>query len=380
MLRIHPLSSVSMRYSTACLVLTLLGACSDGNNNAPAGPDVKMNQVQYLGTHNSYHIAPRPDVFEALLAFIPDVAPTLQYTHVPLTEQFTEQGIRQIELDVFDDPDGGLYAERKALSIFNEPTASGIPQLDAPGLKVIHVQEIDYRTTCYTFVSCLEEVKAWSDDNPNHLPITILVEAKDEAIPDPLNLGFAVPLPFEAAALNRVDEEVRSVFSDDRLITPDDVRGDAVTLEQAVLTNGWPPLSWARGRIMFALDNGGNIRDQYVDGYPSLTGRVMFTDSPSGTAEAAFMKKNNPLASPGEIADLVAQGYIVRTRADADTTQSRENDSTRAEAALSSGAQFISTDYPVPDTTFSSYQVTIPGGGIARCNPVNPGDCTIDAL
>lgn len=363
-----------------CLAFLLLTGCSDGNNGGIPAPDIRMNQVQYLGTHNSYHIAPRQDVFELLLAFIPDVAPTLLYTHVSLTEQFTDQGIRQIELDVFDDPDGGLYAQRRALSLFDESTASGIPALDEPGLKVIHVQEIDYRTTCYTFVSCLEEIKAWSDDNPNHLPITVLVEAKDEAIPDPLNLGFAIPPPFEAAALNRIDEEVRSIFPDSRLILPDDVRGDAATLENAILSNGWPTLEWARGKIMFALDNGGSVRDQYIDGHPSLAGRVMFTDSPAGTAEAAFMKKNNPLSTPGEIAALVEQGYIVRTRADADTTQARENDTTQRDAALASGAQFISTDYPVPDLEFSTYQVTIPGGGIARCNPVNTGECVPEAL
>lgn len=367
----------------ACLALATLvinTGCSDDDSIAPSQPDVRMNQVQYLGTHNSYHIAPRADVFEILLAFIPDVAPTLAYTHVPLTQQFDEQGIRQIELDVFDDPQGGLYADRKALSLFDEPTASGIPELGEPGLKVIHVQEIDYRTTCYTFVSCLQEIRGWSDANPNHLPITVLVEAKDEAIPDPLNLGFAIPLPFGAEALDRIDAEVRSVFTDDRLILPDHVRGDAATLENAILTNGWPPLSWARGRIMFALDNGGDIREQYVQGHPSLAGRVLFTDSAPGSPEAAFMKKNNPLSPPGEIAALVEQGYIVRTRADSDTRQSRENDYTQAEAALASGAQLVSTDYPVPNPEFSDYQVTIPGGKIARCNPVNSGECVPDAL
>ena len=52
----------------------------------------------------------------------------------------------------------------------------------------------------------------------------------------------------------------------------------------------------------------------------------------------------------------------------------------RPGAALKSGAHFISTDYPVPNPDFSDYQVSIPGGGIARCNPVNPGDCRLDLL
>ena len=165
------------------------------------------------------------------------------------------------------------------------------------------------------------------------------------------------------------------MFDDSRLILPDDVRGDDVTLELAVLTRGWPPISEVRGRVMFALDNGGEKRELYVEGHTSLEGRVLFTDSPPGTPEAAFMKRNNPLSNPGEIEMLVQQGYMVRTRADADTEQARSGDTTRREAALNSGAHFISTDYPVPDPDFSDYQVQLPGGGESRCNPVNPGAC-----
>lgn len=367
--------------SLAVLVAAQVAGCSDGADNTLADPadSLRLNQLQYLGTHNSYHIEPPQEVFDLLLAFIPDVAPTLLYSHPPLMEQFESQGIRQIELDIFYDPDGGLYADRQARTLFEEPAASGIPELDEPGLKVLHVQEIDYETTCYTFVSCLQQVKLWSDMNPRHLPIMVLVEAKDEPIPDPLDLGFAVPLPFDREALDQIDVEIRSVFDSDQLLVPDDVRGDAATLEQAILTTGWPTLAQARGKVLFALDNGGSKRDLYVEGHPSLQGRVLFVDSPVGTPEAAFMKRNDPRGNPGEIESLVSQGYLVRTRADADTNESRTNDTSRRDIALATGAQYISTDYQVPDPRFGSYQVSIPGGGVARCNPVNPGQCT-DAI
>lgn len=365
--------------SALVLASTLLSACSDGDDSLfddPAG-SLQMNQLQYLGTHNSYHVQPRADLFDLLLAFIPDVAPTLAYTHVPLTQQFEEQGIRQIELDIFHDPEGGLYANHRARTLFEEPAASGVPELNAPGLKVLHVQEIDYETTCYTFVLCLREIKDWSDQHPQHLPILVLVEAKDDPIADPLDLGFAVPVPFDRAAMDLIDTEIRSVFSDEQLLLPDDVRGDAATLELAVLTDGWPTLSEARGKIMFALDNGGAKRDIYTEGHPSLRGRVLFTDSPPGSAEAAFMKRNDPSGSSA-IVELVRQGYMVRTRADADTEEARSGDTTRREAALASGAHFISTDYPVPNPAFSDYQVRIPGGDVARCNPITPGTCRAD--
>jgi len=366
----------------SAVLLPWLSGCNNSSDWPPElpGDDTLMNQVQYLGSHNSYHLQTQDDVFQLLLAFIPDVAPTLEYSHIPLQEQFDTQGIRQIELDVFDDPDGGLYANHPVRTLFGEDAASGIPELDEPGLKVLHVQDIDYETTCYTFVSCLQEIKAWSDRHPGHLPITVLVEAKDDPIPDPLNLNFVVPLEFGVDALNRIDAEIRSVFPQEQLIVPDDVRSNFVTLELAVLTQGWPRLSEARGKIMFALDNTGGARENYIAGHPSLEGRVLFTDSPAGTPEAAFMKRNDPLANPGDIESLVAQGYMVRTRADADTVQARSGDTTQRDAALSSGAHFISTDYPVPNPDFSDYQVRLPGDGIARCNPVSPGNCNPDLL
>jgi hypothetical protein len=82
------------------------------------------------------------------------------------------------------------------------------------------------------------------------------------------------------------------------------------------------------------------------------------------------------------IQNLVASGFIVRTRADADTTEARNDDTTRREAALASGAQFVSTDFPVPSPSFGTgYFVEIPGGTTARCNPVNgPAGCRSEAL
>ena len=87
-------------------------------------------------------------------------------------------------------------------------------------------------------------------------------------------------------------------------------------------------------------------------------------------------------ARTGAIASwLIAQGYVVRTRADADTVESRTNDTGPRDAAIASGAQWVSTDYPVPDPRFSDYMVAIPDGHPARCNPINaPAACRSVAL
>ena len=359
---------------------TFTSGCSDSGSSSSAYPrdgELRVDQVQVLGSHNSYHIEPQPALFALLTAFSEVLAQSFEYTHLPLEEQFATQGIRQIELDVFADPEGGLYAERAGQRAATGNGASGVPALDEPGLKVFHVQDIDFETTCFTLVECLTDVRTWSDANPGHVPIFILIEVKDDAIPDP-GLGFVVPLPFGAADFETLDAEIRSVFSEDRMITPDDVRGDHETLEQAVLAEGWPTLGEARGKVVFALDNGGEKKATYTDGHPSLRGRVLFTSSLPGEDEAAFAKLNDPIADFDLIQQLVSQGFLVRTRADADTTQARTGDTTQRDAALASGAQLVSTDYPVPDPDFGTgYSVEIPGGTPARCNPVSaPPDCT----
>ena len=75
--------------------------------SANADDCVRLNEIQVLGTHNSYHMAPEPPV----LAWLGTRARDIEYTHRPLVEQLSQQGIRKFELDVFADPEGGRYAK-----------------------------------------------------------------------------------------------------------------------------------------------------------------------------------------------------------------------------------------------------------------------------
>jgi hypothetical protein len=352
---------------------------------------MRLNHIQVVGTHNSYHIEPAPQLLALIRLFDPLAALSFEYSHRPLGQQLETLQVRQLELDVFADPNGGLFA----VPIGGIPQVGGTEPLPlagmlAPGLKVLHIQDIDYRTTCRAFLSCLEEIDDWSDANPRHLPILVMIEAKDDPLPLPPALPgigpippAAVPVPFTAAHLDSIDAEIRSVFGADQLMTPDDVRGSHTSLEEAILQDGWPTLNELRGRVFFALDNDTPPKlTDYISGHPALSGRVMFTNSAPGTPEAAFVKLNDPITDFALIQELVAQGYIVRTRADADTVEARTNSTVRRDAALASGAQFVSTDYPEPDTTLvppTAYFVDIAGPG--RCNPVlSPPGCDSGAL
>ncbi|MBW2224546.1 MAG: hypothetical protein JRF54_10090 [Deltaproteobacteria bacterium] len=60
----------------------------------------------------------------------------------------------------------------------------------------------------------------------------------------------------------------------------------------------------------------------------------------------------------------------------------RDGDTSLQEAAFASGGQFVSTDYVVPNPDFGTdYSAAVPGGYVARCNPVSaPADCDSDLI
>jgi len=133
-------------------------------------------------------------------------------------------------------------------------------------------------------------------------------------------------------------------------------------------------------KVIFALDNGGRIRDAYLQDHPSLENRLLFVSIDADHPAAAFMKLNDPVGGFEKIRKAVEQGFIVRTRADSGTKQSRRNDISQREKALASGAQFVSTDYPEPDERFSDYVVRLPGGVVARLNPVSGAEIEAQEL
>jgi len=153
-----------------------------------------------------------------------------------------------------------------------------------------------------------------------------------------------------------------------------------------VRRHGWPSLKDSRGKVVFLLDNDpGAIRDAYTAGRPNLEGRVIFTNSRAGQPDAAFIKRNEPRgANTAQIQDLVRQGYLVRTRSDLPLSTVTTGDTAMLDAALQSGAQVISTDFPQVGMSArygSGFVARFPEEGPVRCNPVNArGNCDSDRL
>lgn len=344
---------------------------------AQACPDapLRMNDIVTIGTHNSYKLAIPQDELQAIIAAAPE-AIALDYSHRPLTEQL-DAGARQLEIDILHDPEGGRYA-RPLSALATAGAAIEMSEdfrltMSEPGFKTLHIPDIDFRSSCLTFIACLEEVRIWSDENRNHVPILLMLNAKTGAAALP---GGTELLDFDAAAWDALDSEIRSVFQEDRLITPDEVRAGYATLREGVLSGGWPTLESSRGKVFFALDEGPEKVASYSLGRPSLEGRVLFVNTDEESPAAAYLTLNDPIGQQARIQSAVKRGFIVRTRSDSDTMEARAGDTSRREAAFSSGAQYISTDYLWADPRFPGYDVRLPGNIAALCNTVRlPDDC-----
>ena len=355
----------------------------DAPSAAQAGPDctaawidhnLRLNDLQAIGSHNSYKLAMPAEELAAYRAADPAGADALDYAHPPLHEQL-ELGARVLELDVYYDPRGGRYAHPPGATGRGYGEAGPWPaavaaQMARPGFKVMHQADIDFRSQCMLLVECLRQIRGWSQTHRGHAPILILINAKDAAG----RAGAPAPPTFDAAAFDALDAELRSVFAGDEAITPDTVRGRSASLREAVLAGGWPRLGEARGKVLFALDEGPRKLALYRGARRSLEGRMMFVNADEDASDAAYLTLNDPVAERERIARAVSRGLLVRTRADADTLEARRNDPRRREAAFASGAQYISTDYLKPDLRLSRYRVSFPRSEVVRCNPLRAAD------
>ena len=364
------LKQISLLFITFFLITSWACCQSTQQTALPAFDSIRLNQLQIIGSHNSYKPGIEKPLWEMIYKRDSSAAKSLQYGHISLTKQL-DMGLRNLELDVVYDPQGGRYKNPLGLKLIKDAGATPQPfdtanDLSKPGLKVFHVPDIDFRSDHFLFKDCLLALKQWSDANPDHVPVVITMNAKDGN-----EKGLHELLPFTKMALDSIDLEIKSVFTLNDLITPDLVRGNYSTLEAAVLKKGWPLVSQVKGRFLFVLDEKGGKLKRYEDGHPSLKGRVMFVNEAEGQPEAAFMIINDPIKDFDKIQRLVKKGYMIRTRADADTKEARTNDYTTFEAAKKSGAQIITTDYYLPSKYFSSpYKISFDGGTYVRKNPL----------
>ncbi|MBI2374059.1 MAG: hypothetical protein HYV07_08675 [Deltaproteobacteria bacterium] len=325
------MSSLSRGSLSSAVVLLI--SCGGDSFEYPLDGVLRMNHLQVKGTHNSFHVA-APEV----------TIDEWSVTQSSLDRQLDAEGVRQLELDLHL-PDG------------------------AETLGVYHVGILDPATTCQQFTDCLAVIKRWSDKVPAHLPLVVQLQIRIDF--DPATAE---------SVLQKIESEISSVWPQPRLITPDEVKGDAATLKDAVLDVGWPKLGALRGRVIFAFDDQGPFRSVYTREDTSLDGRRIFVDAAVDAPYAAYVILNDATRDFEAIQSAVRSGFLVRTRSDSSPQEARAHGAEILEKALESGAQLISTDFPVPKPGVD-FSVSIPGGTPARCNPLTaPKECTPEAI
>lgn len=320
-------------------------------NDENVDNDLKINQLQYISSHNSYRRHTDKIIYKFLNNFsglIPYNLIEWEYDHLPLYTQLEEFGVRHIELDIYGDKEGGRFYKRTGYKLTNRDDASKIEELKEPGLKLLHIPDVDFETNNYTFLSALREVKEWSNARPNHLPIFIMIETKTETVGEVLGgLGFVKAEPWDEGNVAAIEKEILQVFSKDEIITPDDVRNGHTTLREGVLSSGWPTVGNSRGKVMFMFDQE-SFSEAYRGSNKSLVGKLIFTNAKNEYEEdAAFIKRNDVNAS--DIQSLVEQGFLVRSMIGG-VYEAKSGDYSKFNTGLSKGVHFLSTDYYKPDT------------------------------
>lgn len=285
---------------------------------------VRYNQVAFLATHNSCQRLNRPESEEYLRALdyvsfglaSGDFFDKKNFEYDTLTGQL-EHGIRSIEFDVEAKVSKGDIS-----------------------FKVMHDLVVDSATSCLDLEGALEEVVTWSNHNPNHLPITILVESKAYVLPVE---GFQV---FGSRHVKAFDEVLRKCLGD-KLFTPSDMLGDYATFEEMRKANDWKPLKEMLGKVVVVLHEAGFVK-KYIKQDPTMRTQAMIPSvlyEDRNTPQAGFIIENKPQDAVERIDFYRTANFMVRTRADKYPHFSEE----RYALANQCLSQIITTDYAPRD-------------------------------
>lgn len=137
--------------------------------------ELRINQIQFVGSHNGYKQVMSESYRTLLACSDEDAANALEYVRIPLSQQL-DLGLRKLELDVFYQPQSGEFP-------------------------VGHIRLIDMNSHCATLRLCLEQLVRWSLAHPDHQPIWISFNAKDQAID-----WLPQPTPVDADAFDALDD------------------------------------------------------------------------------------------------------------------------------------------------------------------------------
>lgn len=289
---------------------------ADFNIEQAYSDGTKLNELAVIGTHNSYQTLTYFP--KRALDGILDYATSgiridkSDFEMDTLTQQL-EYGVRKLELDIETVDNGEIR------------------------FIVTHDPITDNVTSCYDFGKALEEIAMWSDNNPGHLPVYLLIEPKGEvpAIKNMKNFSLQYALEF--------DNVLRSVLGD-RLLTPSIAMGEYESLAEMRSADSWPALKDCAGKIIVLL-HPCDVTYDYIGVDSSIKTQAMFPVlglEKADTSYASYLLINDPFTASEYSEFTDEKKFIVRTRADDYPYFSDE----RYAVTGNCGAQIVTTDYP----------------------------------
>ncbi|HZK38810.1 MAG TPA: Ca2+-dependent phosphoinositide-specific phospholipase C [Clostridia bacterium] len=288
---------------------------------------VKYNEIRTLTTHNSYKKALSESFYSvSSQVFGPEKFKSSMYEHDTPVAQLNN-GVRGLELDI---------------------------RWQLNGFKIFHVPLVDNLSNSPDWKMTLEELHLWSDANPNHVPVTVLIEIKQDK--PYLNL---LSREMDEKKFLQLDRTIKDVMGVNNVITAADLLGEGYgALGEMVENNGWPTLCSMKGKFIFLLHPNSIYTEMYINLDTSMKTQVLIPVISKDNVEyyhdyAAFVLGNNPYDS--SVSELVGRHYVVRTRMDSDLYY----DADRRAAAMASGAQLLTTDFEkgliLPQTDYPTY-------------------------
>ena len=291
----------------------------DGDLQAELDAGLKFNELRYTATHNSYQTE-SVDVLKQIYGKLSE----LTFGLVPVTmADFVSPTLT-------DQLNSGIYSFEIDIEVFDRNGDISFTCMHSPCLEMT--------TSCYDFALAMKEIAMWSDNNPGHLPITVIIEPKAFFIPmenmKALNLDYAKEL----------DKTLRETLGD-RLFTPDDMLRGYESFGEMRRADDWCKAEDMLGKVLVLLHDCGTTQD-YIDLDPTLRTQAMFPMLRANDIDrdcASFLLINKPEGEFDDIQKALENNFVVRTRVDEFTNISEK----RREKAFESGAQILSTDYPV---------------------------------
>ncbi len=280
---------------------------------------VKLNEIAILGTHNSYQ---RLATAETRFAMnIVDTITlkkfglnTFDFEMDTLTEQL-EMGIRNVEIDI-----------------------ETLDKNNKIEFKVTHNSLIDNASSAYDFEKALQEIKMWSDNNPEHIPVIIIVEPKSFVI----EINGMKKFSLEYA--KELDKIVENTLGDS-LLTPKDMLRDYQSFKEMRENDDWISLKEAQGKILVLLHDC-DVTESYIALDETIKTQKMFPmlryDDRNESYTSFILENDAFRANERKAENIDESNLIVRTRADVYP----ENSDERYEVIETCGSQIITTDFP----------------------------------